>query len=283
MKSINSKKVDIAWNKLYSQLDSEGLVSSKKDVLKPILKSRILRWGVSVAALVACIFIYSYFYSDQNVEMKTFLSHDKDFTTITSLNDGSIVGLKIHSSIEYPEVFLPDKRQLSLKGQAYFDIAKDENRKFIVETNKALVEVLGTAFCIESANEYFSISVQRGQVKVTPRDGRPSVYVEKGENLYLDSDNLKKKIINDNQIFSTYFEQIQFKDEYLSDIVKAINLSSSSMRIKIDPNIANRKLTIRFANGDNERVANLIALALNLSIKQEAGSIIIYDQDRSQK
>ena len=68
-------------------------------------------------------------------------------TTDLSLPDGTKVSLNSGSILTYPEIFSGNERKVMLSGEAFFDVARDEEKKFIVETLHATkVEVLGTAF-----------------------------------------------------------------------------------------------------------------------------------------
>lgn len=85
------------------------------------------------------------------------------------LPDGSKVWLNAASSIKFPSVFTKtDKRKVQLNGEAYFEVAKDKIRPFIVETGKQLVEVLGTHFNINAYNDDNSMktTLLEGSIKV---------------------------------------------------------------------------------------------------------------------
>ena len=62
------------------------------------------------------------------------------------LPDGSNVWLNAASSLRYPTAFAGDRRTVELSGEAYFEIAKDTRRPFVVSAKGMHVQVLGTAF-----------------------------------------------------------------------------------------------------------------------------------------
>lgn len=84
------------------------------------------------------------------------------------LSDGTIVWLKPNSSIEYPDVFSKTSRTIQLKGEAFFDVARDEQRPFIVTTGNVITKVLGTSFNIKAYKDASTIevSVMSGKVAV---------------------------------------------------------------------------------------------------------------------
>lgn len=66
------------------------------------------------------------------------------------LNDGTQVWLNADSELEFPSVFTGTERVVSVKGEAYFEVAKDPSRPFKVEVNGTVVEALGTAFNVNT-------------------------------------------------------------------------------------------------------------------------------------
>ena len=72
-------------------------------------------------------------------------------TTQLTLPDGSHVSLNSESSISYPEVFTDQTRNVKLSGEAYFEVTKNPEQRFIVSTPyQAAIEVLGTSFNVEA-------------------------------------------------------------------------------------------------------------------------------------
>lgn len=88
-----------------------------------------------------------------------------------SLPDGSRIWLNAASAITYPGTFGDGKREVTLRGEAYFEVAKDAARPFIVNTETQRVTVLGTSFNINAySNENLSkTTLLTGSVRVNPR------------------------------------------------------------------------------------------------------------------
>jgi len=69
------------------------------------------------------------------------------------LSDGTQVWLNAGSQLVYPSVFLRDKREVVLIGEAYFDVSKNKSKPFVVRTSEMHVTVLGTKFDVSAYPE----------------------------------------------------------------------------------------------------------------------------------
>ena len=84
------------------------------------------------------------------------------------LSDGTVIVLQPSGSLQFVESFPADKREVILRGEAFFDVTKDKNRPFIINTGDVTVKVLGTSFNIrayEGAKE-ITVAVKTGKVSV---------------------------------------------------------------------------------------------------------------------
>lgn len=83
-----------------------------------------------------------------------------------TLPDGSSVVLHAGSKLEYPASFEGKFREVTLYGEAYFDISHNASLPFVIHTGKVKTTVLGTAFNIKADSNHVIVSVTRGKVKV---------------------------------------------------------------------------------------------------------------------
>ncbi|MGV6945845.1 FecR family protein [Sphingobacterium kyonggiense] len=83
------------------------------------------------------------------------------------LSDGSKVWLNSESELEYLASFSTKERRVKLKGEGYFEIAKDPKRPFIVETNLMEVRAVGTAFSVKSYTDEPKVILTEGKIEVT--------------------------------------------------------------------------------------------------------------------
>ncbi|WP_163379181.1 FecR family protein [Cyclobacterium sp. SYSU L10401] len=99
-------------------------------------------------------------------QMDERVTNDKQKATIT-LKDGSKVHLNVSSKLSFPDQFGSDERKVSLEGEAFFEIAHDASRPFVVEVNEVETKVLGTAFNVNAYRDHkVEIAVASGSVGV---------------------------------------------------------------------------------------------------------------------
>lgn len=84
------------------------------------------------------------------------------------LSDGTVVKLNADSRLEFPESFGSDERGVKLIGEAYFDVARDTERPFTIETGEIVTTVLGTSFNVAAYPEEaeIAVAVVTGKVQV---------------------------------------------------------------------------------------------------------------------
>lgn len=92
--------------------------------------------------------------------------------TITWLDDGTKVHLNAGSSIKYPKTFSDSTREVVLEGEAYFEVAKNASKPFIVTAGDIQTTVLGTVFTVRAypGENKIDVAVEEGKVRVENRD-----------------------------------------------------------------------------------------------------------------
>lgn len=139
------------------------------------------------------------------------------------LDDGTKVWVNAETKLKYPVVFVGDRREVVLEGEAFFDVAKNE-KPFIVKTSFGDVRVLGTAFGISAyASEPESYTtLVRGKVSVE-REGIKPVVILPGEQVVTSKDGKMIKQQVDVEEFVGWKDGIYvFKEKSLGEIMKTL-------------------------------------------------------------
>lgn len=153
----------------------EVYLSSEEKKIVPMKKTR---WIYSAAAAVAvvlsiCAWLFQTKLTTNNkaqlaLKWDTLANNGNDIKLLT-LTDGSKVWLGPRSSLAYTYNYNDTSRELTLEGEAYFEVAHDPSRPFSVRTGKLTTTALGTAFDISTANH------ADGQIQVSLVEGKVSV------------------------------------------------------------------------------------------------------------
>lgn len=104
------------------------------------------------------------------------------------LADGTMVYLNAESELYYPVAFGGERREVELKGEAYFKVVKDEGKPFVVKTKEMSVRVWGTEFNVNTQREqqYYATTLVEGKVEVQVPGHKP-YFLEPSQQLRLDS------------------------------------------------------------------------------------------------
>lgn len=274
----NKTSTDEAWNLLYNRLSEDGLLPDLQADKQSFIYTAPFKWVASIAILLVGIVAAS-IVINQNLNAKQLLSlynENNEATLVTTLEDGSIVYLADQTSLQYPEHFEKKKREVFLRGNAFFDVKGNKKRPFVIETDLIQVEILGTAFNVKGKDlGNFSLSVDRGKVKVILKKTGQSINIKAGETGLLRADVLEIIPTKDVNQFYNYTRRMQFKDERLADVVRVINKNTEGVQLEVAPSLEDRLLTVTFSNDSADAMAQLICMALNLQYVQQDNRIHI--------
>ncbi|WP_025762326.1 FecR family protein [Dyadobacter tibetensis] len=131
----------------------------------------------SVAASVAVLIIGTWFiyFSDQNLQSDQFTTIKNTETTGAyqpiALSDGSTVLLYPGSTLRFPTEFNGTQREVFLEGKAFFEIAKNARRPFLVHSQEMVTRVLGTSFLVDAFEDRdnFEVVVKSGKVSISTK------------------------------------------------------------------------------------------------------------------
>ncbi len=231
------------WNniaKRMREVDST-LIADKVDVdrawrrIKPITVSknnraiRLFRAGAVAAAASVIIAVVMYLNpSDKIVSPEQFrVAQTSNAIEQLDLNDGSLIDLNRNSSIRYPSSFASEQRALTLSGEAFFDVASDKDRPFVISTQQIQIKVIGTAFNVKALpNASLSeVSVHEGIVSVSSMlDPNNSLMLTAGDKAIFNAEDntwVKMQLANNNYI-AWKTKKISFKNEKLPDAIALI-------------------------------------------------------------
>ncbi|WP_372933560.1 FecR family protein [Mariniphaga sediminis] len=143
-----------------------------------------------------------------------------------NLPDGTTVILNSGSELEYPVTFVDGKREVSLNGEAFFNVMSDEANPFIVKTNYFDVQVTGTQFnvCSYTDDNFSNVSLLEGHVGVLFEQKEKVVDIVPGQQFYLDKEKRIYRISErDVDMESSWKDgEFRFKEIAFPDLMKRL-------------------------------------------------------------
>ncbi len=142
---------------------------------------------------------------------------------ILNLSDGARVWVNSDSKLIYPEEFLGKDRLVYLEGEAFFEVAGDLNKPFVVETESAKIKVLGTGFNVRSyKNEVHATTLVHGKVEVET-SLKKKVLLTPGYQVLITNNNLKVKKVDVHYATAWKDGFFMFHNENLDYIMKELS------------------------------------------------------------
>lgn len=252
---------------------------SDKD--KPVLSRR--RTGYLIAASIAFLMLLStatlYYFGAFNVK-KTETIWNENTTEMgqkfsLSLPDGTNIILNGDGKIKFPQKFDQSTRDIYLEGEAYFEVAHDSSKPFIVHTGNISTIVMGTKFNISafSNEKEIAVSLVEGKVKVAnddPHNIKGSIVLEPNQRLVFDKEKEENKIENfDVQKTTGWKENILiFDKEPLSKIFPVLERAYGVKYELADKSSSSLQITANFNKASlwtvNESIKKLTDLQYKL-------------------
>jgi len=267
-KSIKSKQIVFDSEKALLELQKKKAASKKFQIRK------LMRYAALIAIIIATsITSFFVFNRDSN---QILVKNNTNLDKVLNLEDGTKILLAQNGTISYPKNFSEHSRTIKLTGEAFFDVAKDKSRPFIITTSLTKTKVLGTSFRISEGISKTSITVESGIVEFMQVDDPGNkVRLVKGDFAnYI----AKQKVVllgkhsNNNQLKIKYLEYENEKLELICNDLK--ELYNINIRIKghIIPQLV---MTATFEDQDLDHILESISFSLDLEIERNKEYILL--------
>jgi len=141
-----------------------------------------------------------------------------------TLADGTIVLLNAGSSLKYPTTFTGKERKVELKGEAYFEVAKNKEKPFRVALNGMQVEVLGTHFNVMAYNDENTIetTLLEGSVKLI-KDGSSTTLIPNQQGVLNNgASNFRVRVVNTEDVLAWKNGFFKFDHDNIETIMRKI-------------------------------------------------------------
>jgi len=269
--------VNIDENEAWQQFKqrAEGSIQAAAPVHKiPAYKS-ILRIAVAVV-LVAASAIIGYMVTGlfTGKPVTQLAVQTSDNVMADTLADGSVVTMNKHSGIAYPSVFKGSTRELKLTGEAFFNIAPNKKKPFIIHVNNVTITVVGTSFNVRTVNGKTEVIVETGIVKVS--NGRQTIQLQPKEKVVADSVDIYTKDTTADKLYN-YYRSKEFvcDNTPLKRLVEILNEAYDSHISIENKALENLPITTVFKEEPLDHIMAVIAETLSIIVEKKDGAYIL--------
>jgi len=273
--SKGSTKDDVRSTMYEVRSTDEELQADKKPlaVIRHISPFTVFLRVAAVIVLLAVPAFFLYLYLNKPAMQELTASAGRMETT---LPDGSRITLNSGAVIRYPEKFKGKSRPVSLEGEAYFDVAHNAAKPFIISTDGIRVEVKGTSFYINTRalSGDFELVLTTGKVELyfENQQGQARV-VMPGEKAVIHGSRITVAPNADANYMAWKTRRITFTNEPLFHVAATLGkVYQADIRIA-DPALAQCRLTASFDNQSLESVLNVLKATLDIDIRN-SGSLV---------
>ena len=264
-KEIN---VDKAWKNLSSRMNESENKTDNNRIGISFIRSSFIRVA-AIALVILSLGLGATYLLDPGIfSRKITIASGNDQKNIeVRLSDGSRVFLNRNSEFSYRSNFRARGRKVVLTGEAFFEIAPDASRPFIIDAGNAKIRVVGTSFNVITRNSDSAVEVfvKTGIVMLTNNSGSKSVSLDPGYVGTMDSE-ISGKTINNNPNYLSWKTGLlvyngQKLDVVFSDLKRVYN-----MDIEVaDQSILENTWTSPIDNQPQETIIRLICASFNLN------------------
>ena len=278
--------VDKGWNELNKRITAFESIKEELQADRFTINKKLVYTFVRIAAVFilafGIFFLMNTLKTEQQIATVHYTASEIQDSPIV-LADGSQVLLDKDAQISYPETFAAEVRRISFEGNAFFNIAHNPEKPFIITSGEIQIEVLGTSFsfyscpeademilCLESGKVRFSsINIADGSVReqLILTTGEKAVYNKSTKSL------VRSEITNQNYMaWKTGI--LIFEKTPLNEVICAIE-QTYNLQIVSDKNMENLLLTARFKNETPENIFESLSTIFGIQYSFNGKTVLL--------
>lgn len=264
--------VDNAWNDINSRINSNNDLISSETVRIPLIRRTFFRVAALLLMLISIGTAAFYFINQGSFSKKIRVATNNDIKNLqVDLPDGSKIFLNRNSEFIYHTNFGKHARKVKLTGEAFFDIAADKSKPFIIDAGNASVKVVGTTFNVITSNSESAVEVyvKTGKVMLSDINGTQSILLDPEYVGTIVAKKAQKIINNDPNYLSWNTGLLQYDGQKLDIVFRDLKRVYNMDIVADDPLILENEWTSPIDNQSQETIIRLICVSFNLSFTKD--------------
>lgn len=268
LEAANSADEQAAWQRFKQRIDKQNTTT------KTIPLGRRTNWMRIAATLILMIggswMAYIYLYSAGTITLAS-----GDAVLLQTLPDGSTITLNKNATVKYPKKFTGSTREVTLDGEAFFNVAPDKQKPFIIHANEADIEVVGTSFNVKTNTNQTEVVVETGVVQVSKKlkgvvlNPKEKATVKKNTELPI-----KEKTEDE---LHNYYRTKAFvcNNTPLSRLVPVLNDAYGANIVISNTELNDLRITTTFNNESLDNILEVLSGTFNINIVKKDGQIVL--------
>lgn len=199
------------------------------------------------------------------------------------LSDGTNLNLNADTRISMPETFQSDKREVYLlEGEAFFDVAGDPDRPFLIHSGGAVIHVLGTSFAVRAypEDETVRVVVNEGTVSLAPGlEENMGIALSAGQlgHFHVEDNSITSEDVEDMELFLSWIDgYLKFNDASMKDVALQLERRYNVEVDFSDPALEELRLTAVLKGRSISNVLNVITASLEIGYYEPDRQTIVF-------
>jgi transmembrane sensor len=281
-----AEKVWAKANTIHETVDTESAwqkVSTKANIInKPKtiwLSPKYVNYAMRVAAVLVIALGVWFVWPSANKTMVA--KADEKSTLQVKLPDGSVVDLNRGAELQYPSNFNGSTREVTLKGEAFFNVHKNKQKPFIIKAGNSFIKALGTSFNVNCRIEdKVEVIVNSGVVAFytivkKSSEIKPIILLKGDKGILSPTGSLTKCKNNDDNFISWKTGKFIFRETELKDVFTKLE-AYYNIDFQVNDSIINHcRLTATFDNKAAIDIIDVLKLTFDINVLQNNQHYII--------
>jgi ferric-dicitrate binding protein FerR (iron transport regulator) len=191
-----------------------------------------------------------------------------------TLPDGSVVTLNKNSSLSYDKHFNGDSREITLEGEAFFDVTPDRTRPFLIHVNDVSVRVVGTSFNVRQSAEQTEVIVETGVVEVARDDHMVKLNPDEKAVVAKDGEPLKQASTDD---LYNYYRTRSFvcRSTPLWRLADVLGQAYGVEIVIPSEQVKQLQITASFQDEPLDNILKVVAETFSITVEKKNGQVIL--------
>ena len=279
---LKKYRTEIAWGKVQNQIQHKS--QSKGAKFRRLISNPFMR--IAATVLVAALLSFAGYNifsrwsaSNQMIE----LSASDQLVKIVTLPDGTLVSLNSDTQLSYPKRFGNYTREVTIEGEAFFEVKPNKKKPFIIHVGNAQIKVLGTSFNVNAypSAKLMEVIVKTGKVQVINKSNKTKqsneLILNQGEKgTLVFSSNALLRTTNENPNFLAWkTHNLIFRATSLGEVISNLE-KVYKVNIRLDdPKLNSLLLTAHFNNYSLDVILKVIETTFQMETQKIGGQYIL--------